>query len=354
MIQQHAPFVKITPLFGDIEEVKEPVLNWKNWNNGSYQESAENNLKAKIGFQPLLVRLHNQLDYSLFNKLNTSAVIKGKQGYFYESGYIEAHYGMDYVGEKQIKNTVSKLNELRDSLLAHNIKLLVFIAPGKASFFPEYIPDEYAPYKSEKTNYLEYKRFLSRTKIPVLDAKQWFEAMKTTSPHPLYPKAGIHWSIYGEFLAVDSLVNRIQGFGFPDMPSYQLKRIQISKENLYGDFDLGNALNLLFKVDTYPLAYPDYEVLHPNGKQPKVLVVGDSYYAGLFYNYHLSEKVFGDGDYWYYNRQIFNSKSNGNLAPKDIDMRSRVEEHDVVVLMMTDGNLAKFGFGWIEAMLYRY
>ena len=38
---------------------------------------------------------------------------------------------------------IDKLSELKDTFLKRGIDLIVLLAPGKASFFPEYLPDHY-------------------------------------------------------------------------------------------------------------------------------------------------------------------------------------------------------------------
>jgi hypothetical protein len=78
-------------------------------------------------------------------------------------------------------------------------QVLVILAPGKASYFPEFIPDEMATITKLNTNYEGYKAELKESTVPFIDAHQWFRNMKDTSRYPLFPKCGIHWSKYGEY-----------------------------------------------------------------------------------------------------------------------------------------------------------
>lgn len=319
-----------------------------------YQDSTEQNLKAHTGFQPLLIRLHNQLDFTLYNKVNVHSVVLGKEGYLYELNYIKAHYGMDFVGKTVIEQKVRDLDLIRDSLLQRGVQLLVVLAPGKASFFPEYIPDEYAQQRSDSTNYTYYRQALNQYGIPLFDAKKWFETMKPTAPYPLYPKAGIHWSKYGEYLVADSLIHRMKLMGFEDMPYLKLDKITRSDQNINGDYDLGESMNLLFKLNTTSMGYPEFHVENKTGKQPKVMVVADSYYSALYFNNRLSEIAWGNGAYWYYYQEVFTPGSTEKKMAETLDIKSATEKNDIVILMITDANLYQFGFGWIEALLKKY
>ena len=64
-------------LHGEYEELIRPELNKNNWMSGKFQEAFDPWLEENIGFHNGLVRINNQLDYTLFHKPNADGVIRG-------------------------------------------------------------------------------------------------------------------------------------------------------------------------------------------------------------------------------------------------------------------------------------
>src|SRR5690606_16381177 len=100
--------------------------------------SIEGYINDEIGFKPWFVKIKNQIEYSLFDKVNASNVIVGKNDVLFQDFYISALLGHDFLGEETIKTKVSKLKYVQDELAKNNVQFLFVIAPGKASFYPEY------------------------------------------------------------------------------------------------------------------------------------------------------------------------------------------------------------------------
>ena len=62
----------------------------------------------------------------------------------------------------------------------------------------------------------------------------------------------------------------------------------------------------------------------------------------------MSRDLFNDGRFWYYNEAIFPDSYESPLNVKDVDFQKKLEENDVILIICTDANLFKFGFGFIE------
>ena len=65
-LQGYFHIIPEKPLFGDFQKLEKPYLDPERWLNGSYQEEMMPYLEQNTGFHNSLVRLHNQIDYSLF------------------------------------------------------------------------------------------------------------------------------------------------------------------------------------------------------------------------------------------------------------------------------------------------
>lgn len=355
MLQASLNIFKLEPLKGAIETFEKPEFTFETWKSGEYQKNYEKYVNNNFGFRNTLIRINNQQAFSFYNEAKANGVVIGKEGYLFEKNYLKAYLGTDYIGEKAIESQVFKLKKIQDTLEKLNKDLLMIFAPGKGTFFPEYLPDYCAKQKRSKTNYSGYLTAMKSQKINYLDFNQWFLNMKTKSKYPLYSKAGIHWSKYGEYLAADSLIEVIGKMRKTEMTKPVLDKLEVKKVNEKGDYDIGEGMNLFFMMDTYPMAYPTFHYEKPKSKQkaPKVLVVSDSYFWGMF-NLGISKEVFADGQFWFYNQEIYPDSYESTKNVKDIDIQLEVEKNEVVVLICTDANLFKFAFGFVDQLYAKY
>lgn len=355
MLQAGLGIFSLKPLQGAIVAVEKPAFDPKEWKTGEYQQKYEAYLNNNFGFRSLLIRLSNQQAYSFYSEAKANGVIIGKENYLYEKNYLKAYLGTDYIGEKAVLDQVVKLKMIQDTLQKLGKDILMVFAPGKGSFFPEYMPDYCKAQKRERTNYQSYLAQMKAHGIHYVDFNRWFIDMKPVAKYPLYAKGGIHWSKYGEFLAADSLIDVVGRMRGVPMTRPVLDRIEVKKVNEQGDYDIGEGMNLLFMMDTYPMAYPVYHLEKPEKevKQPKVLFVADSYYWGMF-NAGFSRDIFGNGQFWFYNQEIYPDSYESPKTVADTDIREEVEKQDMVVLMCTDANLYKFAFGFIDQLYAKY
>ena len=337
----------ISKLKGDIKNINEPKFSWESWFAEDYQKKQETYYNQKFGFRSTFVRINNQIAYSLFRKAKANGVIIGKKSYLYETSYIRAYFGKDFVGEEIIDDKIFKIKALQDTLKKLNKDLIVVFAAGKASFYPEYIPDSFI---TEKTisNYDYYIKRIKEENINHIDFNLWFRQMKDTATYLLYPKTGIHWTKYGMLLVSDSLIKYIEDMRNIDMPDLSWSDIIMAKDFPGSDRDIEKGMNLLFRIPNNLMAYPqNIQFDEKNKTKPKVIVFADSFYWGLF-NLGLSEKAFDKGQFWFYNKQVFienfkNKHDASNMNYKDIMLKQ-----DVFILMATDATLHKFAFGAID------
>jgi hypothetical protein len=355
IIQQKLNLIEIKPLNGSFEIPKNPTFSLENWFEGKYQIERQNYLNQSIGFKAYFVKLYNQLHFTLYKQARANGVIVGKKDYLYEENYIKAHLGRDFVGEDEVKERIVKLKKIVDVLKRKKIDLIVVLAPGKGSFYPEFIPESYRPEIQTTTNYDAYKREISKAGIHLLDIHSWFRKIKRTSPHPLFPKTGIHWSKYGELLAADSIINYVNSIKDEKcLPQLLIGDIEISSEMRDTDDDIEKGMNLLVDIKDLKMGYPQFKIQKNNhSKKVKVLTIADSYYWGMF-NWGCSKDVFNEGQFWYYNEQIYPDSYTKSIKVADINIIEEVEKNDVIILLTTDANLNNFAFGFIDQLYDSY
>ncbi|MCK9453211.1 MAG: hypothetical protein M0Q90_16060 [Bacteroidales bacterium] len=347
-IQQTFDVPKIRQLKGAFTVPQKPKWYLDNFLESSYQDSLNTYIEHHIGYRPHLVRLYNQLQYSLFDTVNAQGVIVGKEGYLFELNYIKAMYGLDYVGDEKVNADIEKTAAVNDWLNANDKQLIVVLAPGKGSYFPEFIPANYQPDSIGKQNYTAYYNGLREEQVDVIGGNDWFAAIKDSSRYALFPKAGIHWSYYGLGLVFDSVFKLMENHFQTDFIDFELGNIQLTNKLRSPDRDLWEGMNIIFPPDDYAMPYPEFQFEVKNeSEMPSVITVADSYYWQWFGGSYAT-RGFKDNSFWYYNKQIFFPD---NTPPKDIsqvDLFDYIADNDVILLIQTDANMNRFGFGFID------
>lgn len=336
-------------LKGVAEAVAFPAFSASGWNDGEFQSEFDKAINENIGFRNLFIRIKNQVDYSLFSKSNASGVIVGKKRTLYEWDYIRAYIGRDFIGKEAIDKKMSRTFYLQNELKKKGVDLIVVFEPGKASFQPENIPDKFRPVERGLTNY-DYMRLCADSlNVKYLDLNQYFIQIKDTVKYPLIPKCGIHWSVYGMNLAVDTLIKYIEdkrGIDMPDKKYYRIDETRIPRNT---DNDLVRIMNLLKDPKPEILAYPVTEYIDgPEKTRPKVYCVGDSFYLNLV-SARIPQKIFSSLDFMYYftgTRYTENVESRGTLL-------EHVESQDVILIMITERFFYMYAWGFIDE-LYQY
>jgi hypothetical protein len=82
-LQRYFIFVAEKPLSGAFVKQEPPNfsdITVSSWMDGSFQADFSTRLEPHIGFHNTLLRLFNQLEYSLFREANAEGVIVGKAG----------------------------------------------------------------------------------------------------------------------------------------------------------------------------------------------------------------------------------------------------------------------------------
>lgn len=336
------------PLHGAITVPEKPIFSAKTWFDASYQKSYDDYLEQGIGFRSTLIRINNQIAFSVFDTALANGVIIGKKNCLYEYNYIKAYEGIDFSGFDKINQEIEKAKYIQNKLKESGKQFLIVFVPGKASYFPEFIPDKYQVKDRSFTNYDTYTKRCREEGINYLDLNKWFMQMKDTSRYPLYTKAGIHWSLYGVALSVDTLVKVMQRMAGIKMVGYGWDGIELSSKPRETDDDIAQGMNVLFPVKTGVLAYPKIRFDEgPDRVKPNVLVVGDSYYWNIMGS-GTAARLFGDNNFWYYNREAHNPAWPEPKKVSDLNLVDVIKKQQFIMLMFTEANLSRFGFGFID------
>ncbi|MBC9811601.1 hypothetical protein H9Y05_03850 [Crocinitomicaceae bacterium CZZ-1] len=350
MLQSKFRIVNIQPLKGAVQATADPYISGSNWLSGEYQRLQEQYVKDSFGLREPFVRLYNQLNFSMYNQTNAEGIVIGKEGYLYEEGYIRAYLGLDFVGEDSIRKKVEQLKVIADSLEKEGIEVVVLLAPGKGSFYPEYFPESYNGIKKGKTNFEVYKKYLTSEGINVFDAHTWFAEMKhgVHQQNKLYSKTGIHWSKYGEYLVADSLLAYLTQVTGRPFPGIELDHIEYTSKLRDTDNDIWQGMNLIRPLEDFKMAYPVFHRTEEEHNRTRVVTISDSYFWGLYWM-GLPKDYFADGEFWYYMEQRYPQSFTTSALVDKANLAREIEKNNVVLLICTESNLPRFGFGLIES-----
>ena len=313
-------------------------FTWSRWFSSEFQEVFSTRLNDNIGLRKSLIRVNNQYDFSLFGMTHAKGFIRGKKDYLFEEDYIHEYNGDYFIGKPAIAKKLSRLKNVMDSLNAHHVPLLLVYEPGKASFYPEFIPGRFLPEKKVQTNYDYYLQYSRKLGLAFLDLNNYYLKMKDTSRFPLFPRYGMHWSVYGTHVVADTLSGYVAKAKGLTMPVFKVHQIHHSARSLGSDYDIGELFNLLSPLKSTPGAYPMVSFNTIPAGTLSALVVADSYYITLTDTY--GKKMFGKQDFWYYNNRVYPYQNwEPPIYADKSNLREKLLKYDVILLMTSEINL---------------
>ena len=348
-LQRQWRFVDPFPLKGSLGELKavsKMDFDFRKWLNGEFQEQNGLYLERNFGLRDYYIRIYNQIAYSLWRTPKAQYLVIGKKDFMYEKNYIDAYYGNDFIGSAKIAVQTERLRMLQDTLRKLNISLLVVLAPGKADFFPEYIPNKFHK-KRDTTNFEVCKAELEKQQVNVIDFNTWFIKNKYKAKYPLYGQYGIHWSMYGSMLAADSVFKTLESLCNIDMPDVECNFIDYSSDVKRDDYDCAAALNILVTLQSYKMAYPIITVRNDSTKiKPNILVIGDSYYY-QFINNKFTSLLLNNNNFWFYFKKQGDFDGNARKV-QGKELQDEIEKQNAVVLLSNVPNLKDYMWGFID------
>ena len=334
--------IKSGGLKGAVALAINPDFTWKHWFSGKYQKEKEAYHNTNVSFYPDLIRLNNQIDFSLFGILHAKEVVEGQQHYLYETPYILSYTGIDKLPESTLLNNTLKIKAIHEKLQAKGKKFVFIIATNKADFYPEHLPTRYQKLDFKGRNYHSYLRYFDSLKINYIDFNKYFVLQKPKSKYPLITKFGTHWSSYGTSLVTDSIIRYL------NVCHYDGKLIQpqisylVSETYNNHDKEAFDPLNLIKGWNESEVtAIPQYKFSDKtDAVKPKMLCVSDSYFWEI-YDQGVLEHVFSDLEFWYYNREHWDKQHKliGDAAKVPNLGNNYLKKAEVVMMLASEFHL---------------
>ncbi len=330
------------------------------WFNGNFQVMFEDWFSENIGFRSFWIRTYNQLNFSIFRQVSSSKigadnVVLGKENWLYTREYLWAYSAPVPLSTQAGNKNVENLRELQEVLDRRNITLLTIISPNKATVYPEYVPWPYQTSSKEMT-YNKVVPLLEEYGIRYIDGYKLFSAIKPDAPYPLFPKGGIHWNSYGAFLVFREIIKTLNPLLDKALPIPEYESVTLAPPRK-PDNDLTDLINIWTpeRIDA-PCPYPRIipQPLPPE-KQPKILIVGDSFVWHLT-NLFAEQKICSNIDLLYYYKRYFSypdyEQNTVPFDPEKADWGALMLEKDIIILEINQAFLHnEIGFGFVEDAL---
>ncbi len=352
MLQTFFHVVDEKPLDGAFVEAKKPVVNIRTLFNETAQDSLMTWCTEQTGFRKPMIRLNNQLLYSAFGKVSAIGPVKGKDGYtFIEESYIISYTGETYIGKDAVEKNTSQLKLIQDMLHTKGITMLPVFVLGKASYYPELIPDKYIAKRNTTNNYQEYLKAFADQGVEMIDFNRWLCGKKGTEAHPVYCNLSAHWTVYTASLAMDSLVRYMEDKTQQEQAHFHIEGFDTTYL-MNQDDDLYRMMNLMFPMKHNTIDQPQFGFTE--GYKPKVLAISDSYWWTVYaWNVALPQNLFSDGGFWFYNKTIYPERSPIQNV-ESVDYRQEIENQEFVLLVCTEATNHLWPYGFIERYLSSY
>lgn len=351
LLQRWFHFVDEKPLDGAFVETPRPVVTLKTLYEETAQDSLTTWFTEQCGFRRTMIRLNNQLLYSAFGKISAIGPVKSKNGKtFIEESYIISYTGETFIGEERIRQTSRQLKLIQDMLRAKGVNLLPVFTVGKASYYPELIPDKYLSRSRGTNNYQVYLKALQEQGVEMIDFNRYFCDRKDQFEHPLYCDLSAHWTVYAASVAMDSLVRYMESKNGQQQSHAYIE--SFDQDGLMNqDDDLYRMMNLLLPLPHNTIDNPHFGFTE--GYKPKVLAISDSYWWTVWaWNVALPENLFANSGFWFYNKTVYPERDGQNVDA--LDYKKEIESQEFVLLVCTEATNHLWPYGFIERYLSGY
>jgi hypothetical protein len=352
LLQENTGLLQEKPLAGVEDNTDSIPLTAVTWFSTQFQDNFVARQYKWMGLRPSMVRLRNQLDFSLFNEPYYSVMV-GLENELFGRRSMEAIQGKDFVGSAKVRYNSRNTAILQNHFADRGVQMLTVVTPSKLQCMPQFLPAENLTFP-DSSNYPAYMEALRKQSVHLLDLTTPCINWIASEPHRIFPRTGTHWTDYGAFLAANVIVaemERMRG------QAYTHPRI-VSFENSLAmrgtDADAGDLLNLIRDIPPAQIAYPKLQMDTAGKVRPRVLVIGDSFWWKI-YNQGIHREVFAPGSqYRYYNYEVFSDQWTGAKYIDDFDLKALVENIDFVILCVNTDNLHRYPFGFVDQVLGLY
>lgn len=335
---------------------------------GDFQSKLSQWLSENIGFRSLMVRLDNQIYYSLFNEISDESIVLGKENWLYETNYIHSYNRSYLESRSELEAKVLEMKRLQERLVSRGIQFLFIITPSKVSIYPEYLKPDYVQKHNhgKQQNYRNMLPLLDKHGIKYLDGHKLIADLKSSSPYPVFPKSGTHWNYVAALHFTNALISEMETALDRSLLTIQCESLETTSVPFREDADIARVSNILSNQlldNTY--LYPKtsnapHSETTETGKpttiksdKPKLLFVGGSFLWAVLY-YLDTHQVYSERDMFFYFKRNYQYPENINaeIQLDQLDWENDIFKKDMIILEANEINIGKWiGSGFMKAAI---
>ena len=335
------------------------VASYESIGDGSFQSYLNNLWENSFPGKKVLLKVRNQILYSVFNVSPNTNVVIGKDKFLFEPAYILFETQVyPPSSEEYFEDLGSNLNKLNAILESYGKELYVYITPSKAHFCYDSIPNLYMSLDKENeysyTNYSKLLETLNKNNINYYDSIRFITENPDALSAPLFYATGIHWSNPWSELNAANLLKYIDSKSKYDLSTVNVEEYKCD-EPVYPATDLYSSLNLIAKPEG-EWWDANIKVVKEGKDRPNVFFRGGSFMGegGIS---GIVNAALGEGSIHFENSYIFLNNYNeyytisGFTAYDELDLDEMLGKSDIVVLEVNEGAIYTMSFGFIDYLL---
>lgn len=312
------------------------------WLSGEFQEGMTRWAAQNEGPRRYLVRLYNQLNYSLLrhSSMEGVSVLVGRNGALFDRGGVEDFHGLRPPSPpEEFEALAERLERLQAHLERRGITFVLLITPSKPAVYPELVPKAFSTQPARfPRDYHLLLPLLKRRSVRYVDGPEITREAARRETAPLFCHGSVHWNHLAAFYTGQSLLDTIGKARGEAVPRLELTHKRLAPQPRYFyDRDLAQLLNVL----SPPVRYPAPEIGVRAVPQRPVLGGGKMLFAGSSFNWMLLDTLSASGavqeaDLFFYYRSRFRyTRHSGWLSDKEppeepLDRRNIDWERDVL------------------------
>jgi alginate O-acetyltransferase complex protein AlgJ len=206
LIQSLVPLVPIHPL--DEHRLPEPPPNFallRNGDGAAFADALNRWADDRVGFRELLIRLKNQIDFSVFGV--SRKIYIGSDGWLFDRDNANARAELERLDAEGFAKLQKSFVDLAEFLRRRDVALIVVGYVDKSIFYSEYLPSD-APRFPKSGRLGQLWHFLKHSgEFAFIDAAALLNSHRADGP--LYQKTDIHPNLLGGVPVVKEIVRTI-------------------------------------------------------------------------------------------------------------------------------------------------
>lgn len=253
-----------------------PSLQTSTFQKREFQKSFEKWWQSHFLYRKIALKLKNSLyDYANLGIFHSNhSLIQGKKNYLFQKEEIEAIYRKDC--SLNLSNISKDLSKINTYLKKKNIPVLFVLGSNKARTYKKFIPDMYKYFSlNECSSFTDWENMLKEIGFPYINTQNIIDELEKNGKYPPYSKTGTHWSTYASVIVDQSILD------FFHLPKITVETVIATKEEIYGDRDISNLLNLIKKPLKNEVFYN--AIVKNNATHKRIYIFGDSYASTVWH-----------------------------------------------------------------------